>query len=72
MTRFDSRVRGDPIEVASNLQALIYKSNNMSLDEKELSFDDNNKEETNDYIVSTVKEDYIINESHGKQINTNC
>ena len=69
VTRFNSQIRGVPIEVESELQVLLPKSGSMALDEKEFSFDDDCDEA--DGYVTTVNDDSITDEVNGEQINYN-
>ena len=56
MGKFNSQIRGVPIKVESELQALIFQSSGTALNEKELSsnIDDNEEADRN---VTTVDED---------------
>ena len=67
VAKFESRIRGVPIKVESELQALISESNSMALDKKEYpSGFDNNEEPT------TADDEYsFADEVHGKQLNNN-
>ena len=70
VTRLNLQIRGVLIEIASKLQALVSQSNNMALNKKELSFDDNS-DEVDGYFVNTVDEYSITDEVHGEKIKNN-
>ena len=65
--KFCSRIRGVPIEVESELQALISQSHRMALG-KELS-SNTNDDGNFDGNVTTVDDKSITDEIHGEQIN---
>ena len=67
MTSFNSQTMGVPIEIESELQALLPKSSSIALDTKKFSYDDNRDEA--DRYATTVNEDSITDEIHGEQIN---
>ena len=59
MTRFNLQIRGVLIELESELQALHPKSSNMTLDENEISFND--EEQFNTGLRYSVYEEEQVN-----------
>ena len=53
--------------MASELQALVSQSSNMAMNVNELFFNDNSEEQTN---ITTVYDDYGIDNSHREHVNT--